>query len=546
MEDSYTQVHSRQTQWQADMEIHPEWTYTSVKSMRYNSNDNQIFDMWIIVESGDATGIRTFRLRSVSEIDDNTIPYHQLSSGHRSQIMVQHELSHAAENISSDIPKVKLALEPPKEGNYLVNQGYCFCQQKIASQASKSATPGTPFVHKSRPPSQVLASLRKVNAVFHQFEGSTDMGLKVENLESQRRYDELSKATTSLKDVYKKFTVIPPPKRANWVKPTPLPKKKQVTFQEPPRTSNRPTQKPPVQQNKKPNIPVNQSTRTKPATESRKPMPKYHTRNHHILPSRSVNARRAADHNRKLHVVDHNQFVVRSLKSVNTKTPQAKHSVNHTKKVYGTLLLILLEEDRKQPYRLQIHGQNAVSFCLVILWNAGKERLYHRCVSLRNSGLRERRTFRVTDTEVLEELACHVRKTCQEGCLMIIYHRLQRFYKSSHTAKEMTWHATEKCTEPSKMQHPVDGRAWKNFDTKPLIDDLKVLWAQKGVETIDVATCQKFNMRAMVLWTINDFTARSSLSGWSGQGYRACPTCNEDTPSVRVLGKTAYVSHRIP
>ncbi|GJW55397.1 hypothetical protein Tco_0099482 [Tanacetum coccineum] len=128
---------------------------------------------------------------------------------------------------------------------------------------------------------------------------------------------------------------VPPPKRANWVKPTPLPKKKQVTFQEPPRTSNRPTQKPPVQQNKKPNVPVNLSTRTKPATESRKPMPKSHTRNHRILPSKSVNARRAADHNRKLNFVDHNQFVIRSLKSVNTKTPQAKHSVNHTKKVWN-------------------------------------------------------------------------------------------------------------------------------------------------------------------------------------------------------------------
>ncbi|GJS45401.1 protein kinase, ATP binding site-containing protein [Tanacetum coccineum] len=34
----------------------------------------------------------------------------------------------------------------------------------------------------------------------------------------------------------------------------------------------------------------------------------------------------------------------------------------------------------------------------------------------------------------------------------------------------------------------------------PLIDDLKDLWALKGVETIDVATGQKFNMRAMVLW----------------------------------------------
>nr|GFB85089.1 hypothetical protein [Tanacetum cinerariifolium] len=31
-------------------------------------------------------------------------------------------------------------------------------------------------------------------------------------------------------------------------------------------------------------------------------------------------------------------------------------------------------------------------------------------------------------------------------------------------------------------------------------------------------------MRALVLWTINDFPARSSLSGWSGQGYKACPT----------------------
>ncbi|GJR59499.1 zinc finger, CCHC-type containing protein [Tanacetum coccineum] len=127
---------------------------------------------------------------------------------------------------------------------------------------------------------------------------------------------------------------IPPQRRVNRAIPTPLPKKQQVTFKKPPKTSNRPTQKPLVQQNKKPNVPVNLSTRTKPATESRKPMPKSHTRNHRILPSKSVNARRAADHNRKLNVVDHNQFVIRSLKSVNTKTPQAKHSVNHTKKVW--------------------------------------------------------------------------------------------------------------------------------------------------------------------------------------------------------------------
>nr|GEW02688.1 hypothetical protein [Tanacetum cinerariifolium] len=198
----------------------------------------------------------------------------------------------------------------------------------------------------------------------------------------------------------------------------------------------------------------------------------------------------------------------------------------------------------------------------------------------------------------------------------LIIPRLQRLYKSSHTAKEMTWHATGKCTEPGKMQHPVDGKAWKNFDTKypnfakeprnvrlglaangfnpfrnlsqaysiwsmilttynlpswlcmqessfmpkllilgpkspgkdidvylrPLIDDLKVLWALKGFETINVATGQKFNMRAMVLMIINDFPARSSLSGWSGQGYKACPTCIEDTPSVRIPEIDTYRS----
>ncbi|GJY65276.1 hypothetical protein Tco_0467514 [Tanacetum coccineum] len=46
--------------------------------------------------------------------------------------------------------------------------------------------------------------------------------------------------------------------------------------------------------------------------------------------------------------------------------------------------------------------------------------------------------------------------------------RLQRLYKSRHTAKDMIWHATGKCTEPGKMQHPVVGRAWKNFDPKYL------------------------------------------------------------------------------
>nr|GEY53782.1 hypothetical protein [Tanacetum cinerariifolium] len=48
----------------------------------------------------------------------------------------------------------------------------------------------------------------------------------------------------------------------------------------------------------------------------------------------------------------------------------------------------------------------------------------------------------------------------------LIILRLQPFYKSSHIAKVMTWHATRKCAKPGNIKHSVDGRASKNFDIK--------------------------------------------------------------------------------
>ena len=78
----------------------------------------------------------------------------------------------------------------------------------------------------------------------------------------------------------------------------------------------------------------------------------------------------------------------------------------------------------------------------------------------------------------------------------------------------------------------------------PLIDELNDLWIN-GLETHDAAFENSvFRMRAALLWIVKKFLTRSSLSGWSGQGYRVCPTCNEDTPSMRVIGKTTYFGHR--
>ena len=72
---------------------------------------------------------------------------------------------------------------------------------------------------------------------------------------------------------------------------------------------------------------------------------------------------------------------------------------------------------------------------------------------------------------------------------------------------------------------------------RPLVDKMNDLWVN-GLETRDTAYENSvLRMWSTLLWTINDFPARSSLSGWSGQGYRVCPSCNEDTPSMRVIGK---------
>ncbi|GJS24300.1 retrotransposon gag domain, retroviral aspartyl protease [Tanacetum coccineum] len=157
----------------------------------------------------------------------------------------------------------------------------------------------------------------------------------------------------------------------------------------------------------------------------------------------------------------------------------------------------------------------------------------------------------------------------------LIIPRLQRLYKSSHTAKEMTWHATGKCTEPGKMQHPVDGRAWNNFDIKypdfaKEPRNVRLGLAADGFNPFGNLS-QSYSMWSVILTTYNlppqlcikesslmlmllirgpkssgkDIDVYlSSLSGWSGQGYKACPTCNEYIPSMRVLGKIVYVGHR--
>ena len=78
---------------------------------------------------------------------------------------------------------------------------------------------------------------------------------------------------------------------------------------------------------------------------------------------------------------------------------------------------------------------------------------------------------------------------------------------------------------------------------RPLADELKQFWPQ-GVKTQDAVDNNNFNMHVVLIWITDDFPVHSSLSSWSGCGDKVCPTYNKDTPSMRVISKTAYVGHR--
>ena len=80
---------------------------------------------------------------------------------------------------------------------------------------------------------------------------------------------------------------------------------------------------------------------------------------------------------------------------------------------------------------------------------------------------------------------------------------------------------------PKNPKHKID------VYLQPLIDELKKLWLE-GASTYDISKKQNFQMRAALLWTINDFPAYGMLSGWSTSGILACPYCMERTKAFQL------------
>ncbi|XP_073030675.1 uncharacterized protein [Primulina eburnea] len=78
-----------------------------------------------------------------------------------------------------------------------------------------------------------------------------------------------------------------------------------------------------------------------------------------------------------------------------------------------------------------------------------------------------------------------------------------------------------------------------------LVEDLQRLW--DGVDGVyDAYRRQFFTLKAVLLWTINDFPSYGNLSGCTTHGYYACPVCKEDTCAKHLENgkKMSFVGHR--
>ncbi|GJT05537.1 putative transposon, En/Spm-like protein [Tanacetum coccineum] len=79
---------------------------------------------------------------------------------------------------------------------------------------------------------------------------------------------------------------------------------------------------------------------------------------------------------------------------------------------------------------------------------------------------------------------------------------------------------------------------------EPLVNDLQTLF-EKGVETYDAFKKENFNMRAVVLWTINDYPSLGTLCGCPYSGFKGCVVCGKETHCVRLSAssKQSYAGH---
>ncbi|XP_062114583.1 uncharacterized protein LOC133825688 [Humulus lupulus] len=122
--------------------------------------------------------------------------------------------------------------------------------------------------------------------------------------------------------------------------------------------------------------------------------------------------------------------------------------------------------------------------------------------------------------------------------------RLQRIFMSRHTSSDMRWHKEERVDIEGVLRHPADAEVWKDFDRQYPDFAKESRNVRLGFATDGFNPFSDLSNSYTILWTIHDFPAYGTVSGYSTQGYKACPVCEDDTSSFRIRGKTCVMGHR--
>ncbi|XP_026415967.1 uncharacterized protein LOC113311320 [Papaver somniferum] len=159
--------------------------------------------------------------------------------------------------------------------------------------------------------------------------------------------------------------------------------------------------------------------------------------------------------------------------------------------------------------------------------------------------------------------------------------RFQRLFQWKPTTEDLIWHDTTR-NKDGVLRHSTDSHAWIEIDNnfpeikgdprnlrlavsadgvdvntdgapgnnidvflEPLVKDFQFLF-EKGKRTWDAYSQEMFTLRAVVLWTINDYPALGTLCGYRYAGYHGCVVCLKKTHNIRLhdSNKNVYVGYR--
>ncbi|TYK16413.1 CACTA en-spm transposon protein [Cucumis melo var. makuwa] len=110
---------------------------------------------------------------------------------------------------------------------------------------------------------------------------------------------------------------------------------------------------------------------------------------------------------------------------------------------------------------------------------------------------------------------------------------------------DMRWYRDKRVETDDVLRHLADVEGWKYFDSEypDFASDSRNVRLGLASNEFNLFG-QFFQLYAILLWMINDFSTCDDLLGWSIKRYQACPMCMGDRSSFGIRGRISFMGHR--